>query len=128
MWVSTLIHESGHFLVAIFLGYQVELCHISLLSGSTIIYNLTNVTHIGIIAIAGSVMVIICGIIFITWDWAPFKIIGCVFFARVCFDMIPYESSDIVIFCDTIGRGAGIGVLIIEMVICWYFLFVYKVS
>ena len=117
--VATLIHECCHLAAAHSLGLEASLGALTLTTGSVFVYGDMTSTQTAIIALAGSLGLVIAGVLMVRLSGSPpvLKMIGIIFLCRAFVDAIPINDMDGALIAGSIGYLAAWALVIIEVLI-----------
>ncbi|MEA1945302.1 MAG: hypothetical protein U9N07_08260 [Euryarchaeota archaeon] len=105
---ATLGHEWFHSVVALTLGYTVSLGDISLATGSMFVHGTMTSIETMLVAIAGSLGLVIAGIILIySYENKMLHMIGVVFLCRAWIDALPLCDMDGAVFAQSAYSAIG---------------------
>lgn len=116
--VSTVFHEVCHFLVAGLLGYEASIGAFALTTGSVFVNGEMCAVDVALIAVAGSVGLIVVGVLLVRFTSSYLKMAGIVFLCRAWVDVIPIGDLDGGLIVGSVGAGIAYGVAIAEVLVC----------
>lgn len=113
------MHECGHLLAARAIGVSATLGDCTLSTGVVFIPDAVSSTHTMLIAMAGSVALMLVGTALVTYSPAPAgRMIGVVMLCRAWVDMVPASGLDGWHVAGSVGYWGAFGLCIIEVLIC----------
>lgn len=115
---STLLHELCHLMTARSLGIAATPGRCTLSTGSVIIYAPMTPLETAIVAIAGSLGLVLAGILLTGHHHMYVRMIGIVFLARAWIDVLPICGWDGGRIAGSVGYGTAVAIVIIEILIC----------
>ena len=121
---ATLLHECGHLVAAHSFGLEASLGKLTLTTGSVLISEEMNSTETAIVAVAGSLSLILIGVVLIRIKHPAARMIGIVFLCRAWIDALPLCTHDGAMMVGAVGFALPWAVVIAEILICggmiWY--------
>lgn len=116
---GTLLHECGHMAVARSLGHDVSMGTLTLTTGSVFVHADLTDTQTALIAVAGSLVLIIAGMALVRLSRSPaLRMVGFVFLCRAWTDAMPILDLDGGILASSAGYWIAWGVLLVEVLVC----------
>ena len=116
--LGTLLHECGHFAVARSLGLPASFGTLTLTTGSIFVHAPLTDIQTTLIAVAGSLALIIAGVAMVRLSGNPaLRMIGVVFLCRAFIDTIPLNGFDGMFIAESVGYLAAYTIVIIEVLI-----------
>lgn len=116
---GTLLHECGHLAGAYAFGLPATLGQITLSTGSVIVQGDMTGTQTAVIAIAGSLCLMIAGVLMVRLSGNPMvRMIGIVFLCRAWVDMLPVGDVDGGILAGSAGYVIAMFIMTAELLIC----------
>ncbi len=117
--VGTLLHECGHMLVARSLGLSASFGTLTLTTGSVFVHADLTDAQTALIAVAGSLALIIAGVVMVRFSANPaLRMIGIVFLCRAWIDVLPICGFDGGLIAGSAGYSIAIFIVIVEVVVC----------
>ena len=117
--VGTLFHEGCHLAAAISLGIPSTLGSCTLSTGSVTLYGGMTDAQTAIIALAGSIGLVIAGVLLVRLSAAPVvRMIGVVFLCRAWVDVLPVSGSDGGLIAGSAGYLIAVLIVIVEVLVC----------
>jgi len=117
--IGTLLHECSHLAGAYALGVPATLGTCTLSTGSVILYGGMTDAQTTIIALAGSIGLVIAGVALLRLSRNPaLRMIGIVFLARAWVDVLPLTGYDGGLIAGSAGYVIAMIILIAEVLIC----------
>ena len=117
--VGTLLHECGHFAVAQSLGLPASFGTLTLTTGSIFVHGELTDAQTALIAVAGSLTLIIIGVALVRLSSSPaLRMIGIVFLCRSWVDALPLCDLDGGILAGCVGYGIAMLIVIVEVLVC----------
>lgn len=121
---ATFIHECGHLAAAYSFGLEASFGALTLTTGSVLISEEMNSTETAIVAVAGSLILILIGVLLIRMKPPAARMIGIVFLCRAWIDALPLCTHDGAMMTGAVGFALPWSVAIVEILICggmiWY--------
>jgi len=116
---ATLLHECGHMAVAQSLGLPVTFGTFTLTTGSVFVSGDLTDAQAALIAVAGSLVLIITGVLMVRCSGNPaMRMVGVVFLCRAWIDALPICDLDGGLIAGSAGYGMAILIPIVEVIIC----------
>lgn len=116
---STIIHECGHIAVARSLGLPASFGMLTLTTGSVFVSGDLTGTQTALIAVAGSLLLIIAGVLMVRLSRNPaVRLVGVVFLVRAWVDAIPSCDLDGGLIAGSAGYAIAMTILLVEILIC----------
>ena len=117
--LGTLVHEGGHLLAARALNLPATLGQCTLTTGSVFVHGSMTDAQTTIIALAGSLGLVIAGVLLVRLSRDPaLRMIGVVFLCRAWADALPITGFDGGIIAGSAGYGLAVLIVVAEVVIC----------
>ncbi len=117
--VGTLLHECCHLAGAYAFGVPATLEPCTLSTGSVILYGDLTATQTTVIALAGSLGLVIAGVLMVRLSSHPaVRMIGVVFLARAWIDALPICGMDGGMIAGSAGYGMAVLIVLAEILIC----------
>lgn len=116
--ISTVFHEVCHTLVAYFLGYESYVCELTLSTGSVRVVGDMSAFDIALVAVAGSVGIIVAGVLLVRTGSAYLKMAGIVFLCRAWIDVLPITGLDGWFIAGSAGYAVAYIVAVVELLVC----------
>lgn len=117
--VGTLFHEGCHLAGACACGVPAEIESLTISSGLVILYGDLTATQTIIIALAGSLGLVIAGVLLVWLSAAPVvRMIGVVFLCRAWVDVLPITGYDGGLIAGSAGYLIAVLILIVEVLVC----------
>jgi len=121
---ATFLHECGHLAAAHSFGLAASFGKLTLTTGSVLISDEMNSTETAIVAVAGSLSLILIGVMLIRLKHPAANMIGIVFLSRAWIDALPLCSHDGAMMAGEVGFTISWVVVIAEILVCggmiWY--------
>lgn len=114
---STLIHEICHIIIARSLGLPASLGKLTLTTGSVFVSGDMTNTETALVAVAGSIGLIIMGWLLTRASSVYIRMIGVIFLCRAFVDAIPISTMDGALIAGSVGYLAAWSIVIIEVLI-----------
>jgi hypothetical protein len=115
---GTLLHELCHLMTARSLGLIATPGRCTLATGSIVVHsNMTNI-ETALVAVAGSVGLILAGLILLKHSSRYLNMIGVVFLCRAWTDALPLRDLDGAMIAGSAGTVIAWGIVIAEILIC----------
>ena len=116
---STILHEMCHLAAAEALGIPASLGDITLATGYVTLYHPITDIQMTIIALAGSLGLVIAGVLLVRLSGNPaVRMIGIVFLCRAWTDTLPITGLDGGLIAGSSGYVIAILIVIAEVLIC----------
>ena len=115
---GTLLHELFHLMMARSLGLTAAPGRCTLTTGSIFVHSPMTGVETALVAVAGSIGLIIIGLILLKHSSRYLNMIGVVFLCRAWVDALPVFDLDGGILAGSAGMAIAWGVLIVEVIIC----------
>jgi len=115
---STLLHECGHLVAARSLGLQATLGGLTLTTGSVFISGNMTATETALVAVAGSIGLIVIGWILTGAQSQYVRMIGIMFLCRAWIDVLPICDTDGAWIASSAGYAVAATIVIAEVLIC----------
>jgi len=117
--IGTLLHECSHMAGAYALGVPATLGTCTLSTGSVILYGELTAIQTTIIALLGSLGLVIAGVALVRLSDIPaLRMIGIVFLCRAWIDVLPLTGYDGGLIAGSAGYVIATAILIAEVMIC----------
>ena len=116
--ISTVFHEVCHVFVAYLLGYDSYAGAFTLSTGSVFVVGDMSAFDIALVAVAGSVGVIVAGVLLVRTGSSYLKMAGIVFLCRAWIDVIPISDLDGGLILGSAGFAVAYMVAIVELLVC----------
>ena len=117
--VGTLFHEGCHLAAAISLGIPATLDTCTLSTGSVTLYGSMTDAQTAIIALAGSIGLVIAGVLLVRLSAAPVvRMIGVVFLCRAWVDVLPVSGFDGGLIAGSAGYLIAVLIVMVEVLVC----------
>jgi len=117
--IGTLVHEGCHILAARTVGVPATLGLCTLSTGSVILHGSMTDAQTAVIALAGSLGLVIAGVALARLSHNPaLRMIGVVFLCRAWVDVIPLAGYDGGLFAASAGYGLAMLIVIAEVLVC----------
>jgi len=117
--VGTLFHECCHLAAAYSLGIPATLGACSLSKGVVIIEGSMSPAQTAVIALAGSLGLVIAGVLMVRLSRVPaVRMIGVVFLCRAWVDVLPVAGYDGGLIAGSAGYAVAMMIVIAEIVVC----------
>jgi len=115
---STILHEYGHIAVASTLGLPASLEKITLTTGSVFVTGEMTATETALVAMAGSLVLIIIGLLLTRASSIYIRMIGIVFLCRAWIDALPLFDLDGAIMAEGTGMMFSWVFVVAELMVC----------
>ena len=116
---STMLHECGHLAVAHAFGYDTSLGPLTLTTGSVFVHGELTDMQTALIAVAGSLALIIVGVALVRLSANPaLRMVGIVFLCRSWVDMLPFVGFDGGILAGSTGYVIAMIIVVFEVLLC----------
>ena len=117
--IGTLVHEAGHIVAAGALGIPVTLGECTLSTGSVILHGSMTDTQTAVIALAGSIGLVIAGVLLVKLSRAPVvRMVGVIFLCRAWVDVLPIAGYDGGMIAGSAGYLIAALIVIAEILVC----------
>jgi len=117
--VGTLLHEGCHLLAAGAFNIPATLGQCTISTGSVILCGSLTAPQTAIIAMAGSVGLVIAGVVMVRLSSNPaIRMVGVVFLCRAWVDVLPIGGMDGAFIAGSAGYFVAGCIVIIEITIC----------
>jgi len=117
--VGTILHECGHLAGAYAFGLPATLGPITVSTGSVFVQGSMTGTQTAIVAIAGSLYLMIVGVLMVRLSSNPMvRMIGIVFLCRSWVDALPIGDLDGGILAGSVGYGIAMLIVVFEVLVC----------
>ena len=117
--IGTLVHEGCHLLAAGAFGLPATLGACTLSTGSVFIHGGMTDTQTALIALAGSLGLVVAGVALVRLSSNPaMRMIGVVFLCRAWVDVVPIVGSDGGLIAGSAGYVVAILIVVGEVLIC----------
>lgn len=116
---GTLLHECGHIAVARSFGHDVSMGALTLTTGSVFVHADLTDAQTALIAVAGSLVLIVAGVALVHFSANPaVRMIGVVFLCRAWIDALPLLDLDGGILAGSAGYLIAWPILLVEVLVC----------
>lgn len=115
---STLLHECGHLAVAGSLGLPASLGTLTLTTGSVFVHGDMTTIETALVAVAGSLGLIIIGWLLTATRSQHIRMVGIVFLCRAWIDALPLCDLDGAIMAESTGYVIAWVVVLAAVLIC----------
>lgn len=116
---GTILHEYGHLAGAYAFGLPATLGQITLSTGSVFVQGDMTGTQTAVIAIAGSLCLMVAGVLMVRLSGNPMvRMIGIVFLCRAWIDVLPISGFDGGILAGSTGHAIAMLIVVVEVLVC----------
>ena len=116
--VGTVFHECCHLAAAYSLSIPASLGTCSLSTGSVILYGDMTSTQTAVIALAGSLGLVIAGVALVRFSRVPVvRMFGVIFLCRAWVDVLPLSGYDGGLIAGSVGYVVAVMIVIAEVLV-----------
>ena len=115
---STVFHEVCHVFVAYLLGYESYIGAFTLSTGEMFVVGDMSALDTALVAVAGSVGIIVVGVLLVRSGSAYVKMAGIVFLCRAWIDVLPIVGFDGWLIAGSAGYAVAYMVAVAELLVC----------
>lgn len=117
--IGTLFHECCHLAAAYSLGIPASLDRVTFSTGSVVVYGSMTNAQTAFIALAGSLGLVIAGVLMVRLSRVPVvRMIGVVFLCRAWIDALPLCSYDGGLIAGSAGYVVAMAIVVAEVMVC----------